>query len=57
MSHDIHTPMNAITGITSLLEHDADFQQPVKSVGVQKYWLRYSNEWKVTGNKRIEKDG
>ena len=33
MSHDIRTPMNAITGITSLLEHDADFQQPVKSVG------------------------
>ena len=30
MSHDIRTPMNAITGITSLLEHDAGNEEKVR---------------------------
>ena len=30
MSHDIRTPMNAITGITSLLEHDAGNDEKVR---------------------------
>ena len=30
MSHDIRTPMNAITGITSLLEHDAENEEKVR---------------------------
>ena len=30
MSHDIRTPMNAITGITSLLEHDAKNEEKVR---------------------------
>ena len=28
MPHDIRTPMNAVIGMTSLIRHDADFQQP-----------------------------
>ena len=30
MSHDIRTPMNAITGITSLLEYDAENEEKVR---------------------------
>ena len=30
MSHDIRTPMNAITGITALLEHDAGNEEKVR---------------------------
>ena len=30
MSHDIRTPMNALTGITSLLEHDAGNEEKVR---------------------------
>ena len=33
MSHDIRTPMNAITGITSLLEHDAGNPNDVTATG------------------------
>ena len=33
MSHDIRTPMNAITGITSLLEHDAGNPNDVPATG------------------------
>ena len=30
MSHDIRTPMNAIVGMTALIEHDADNEEKVR---------------------------
>ena len=42
MSHDIRTPMNAIIGITSLIEHDANDEQKVREY-VQKIQISSKN--------------
>ncbi len=42
MSHDIRTPMNAIIGITSLIEHDAGDEEKVKEY-VQKIQISSNN--------------